>query len=103
MTPSETRNTNINKRSWQLLPGLLILSLLAIPVPGNAVEIEAPKIALDGVPFEIVVSGVPAGAEVTLRVGADSIPAVADESGAATFTDLALPGGPPAAIARPAA
>ena len=98
MPPSETRNTNINKRSWQLLPGLIFLSLMAIPVAGNTVEIEAPKIALDSVPFEIVVSGVPAGADVTLRVGAESIRAVADESGAATFTDLAVPGGQPATI-----
>ena len=103
MPPSGTRNTNINKRSWQLLPGLLILSLMAIPMDGNAVEIEAPKIALDGVTFEVVVSGVPAGADVTLQVGADSMRAVADESGAATFTDLVLPGGPPAAITAAAA
>jgi Na+/H+ antiporter NhaC len=103
MPPSGTRNTNINKRSWQLLPGLLLLSLMAIPMDGNAVEIEAPKIALDGVPFEVVVSGVPAGADVTLQVGADSMRAVADESGAARFTELALPGGPPAAITAAAA
>ena len=103
MPPSETRNTNINKRSWQLLPGLLLLSLLAIPAAGNAVEIEAPKIALDDVPFEIAVTGAPAGADVTLRVGTESMLAVADETGAATFTGVAVPGGQPASIMAAAA
>ena len=98
MPPSETRNTNINKRSWQLLPGLLLLGLMATPVAGHAIEIEAPKIALDGVPFEIVVNGAPAGANVTLSAASGSLRAIADESGSAAFAQLALPAGAPATL-----
>ncbi len=88
MPPSGTRNTNINKRSWQLLPGLILLSLVAIPVAGQAIEIDAPKVALDSIPFEVAVSDVPAGGEVSLRLGGETYRAVADEAEQASFTDL---------------
>ncbi len=93
MPPSGTRNTNINKRSWQLLPGLILLSLMAIPVAGQAIEIDAPKVALDGIPFEVTVGDVPAGAEVSLRLGTDTFRAVADEARGASFADLTAPAG----------
>jgi Na+/H+ antiporter NhaC len=98
MPPSGSRNTNINKRSWQLLPGILFLSLVALPVAAQAIEIDAPKIALDEVPFEVSVTGVPTGAEVTLRLGNETFRAVADEDQAATFTDLTAQAGTAAEI-----
>lgn len=103
MPPSETRNTNINKRSWQLLPGLLFLSLMAIPVAGQAIEISAPKIALDGIPFEIAVSGVPAGTEVSLQFGNETFRAVANESQVANFSELTAAAGPAIDITASAA
>ena len=93
MPPSGTRNTNINKRSWQLLPGLILLSLVAIPVAGQAIEIDAPKVALDGIPFDVAVSDVPAGAEVSLRIGSQTFRTVADEAQVASFSDLTAGGG----------
>ena len=98
MPPSGSRNTNINNRSWQLLPGLVLLGLIAMPVTGQAIEIDAPKIVLDGIPFEISVSGVPAGDEVTLRLGGDAFRAVASEASVASFSDLTAAAGAAANI-----
>lgn len=98
MPPSETRNTNINKRSWQLLPGLLFLSLVAIPVAGQAIEINAPKIALADIPFEVAVRGVPAGAEVSLQIGGETFRTTADEAQVANFADLTAAAGAAAEI-----
>ena len=98
MPPSGSRNININKRSWQLLPGILFLGLVALPVTGQAIEIDAPKIALDEVPFEVAVTDVPTGAEVTLRLGTETFRAVADEAGGATFADLTARAGAAAGI-----
>jgi Na+/H+ antiporter NhaC len=98
MPPSGSRTTNINNRSWQLLPGLVLLGLIAMPVTGQAIEINAPKIVLDGIPFEISVSGVPAGDEVTLRVGSDAFRAVASEASVASFSDLTAAAGAAADI-----
>jgi Na+/H+ antiporter NhaC len=92
------RKTNINKRSWQILPGLIFLCLMALPGAGQAIEIDAPKIALDGVPFEVAVSGAPAGAEVSLRFGADTFRAVSDDAQSATFADLTAQGGGPVEV-----
>ena len=66
----------------------MLLCLTAIPTAGHAIEIDAPKIVLDGVPFEIAVNEVPTGTTVTLRVGAESFSAVADAANVASFADL---------------
>lgn len=47
---------------------------------------------LDEVPFEIVVSGAPAGAAVDVRLDGKAYSATADESGNATVTELAVNG-----------
>ncbi|MDJ0906837.1 MAG: hypothetical protein QNI96_12510, partial [Woeseiaceae bacterium] len=65
---------------------------MALPVAGQAIEIDAPKVALDNIPFEVAVSDVPAGAEVTLRLGDDTFRAVADEAQVANFADLTAAG-----------
>ena len=98
MPPSGSRNTNINNRSWQLLPGILFLSLVALPVTAQAIEIDAPKIALDEVPFEVTVTDVPDGADVTLRLGNETFRAVAGEDRVATFADLTAQAGAAAEI-----
>jgi Na+/H+ antiporter NhaC len=76
----------------------MFLCLMALPDVGRAIEIDAPKIALDGVPFEITVSGVPAGAAVSLQVGNDTFRAIAGEAQVAKFADLTIPGGRAAEI-----
>jgi Na+/H+ antiporter NhaC len=64
---------------------------MAIPALAQAIEIDTPKIALESVPFEIVISDVTAGADVTLNFGSESFSAIAGDEGSAVFADIVAP------------
>ena len=81
-------NKNINKRNWHRLVRLLVLTALAWPFATHATEIETPKIGLTSVPVEVIVSGVPAGATVTVSFAGRNYQANADDTGRAEFADL---------------
>ena len=55
-------------------------------------EAEVPAVILDEVPFEVRVSGVPAGAAVEVRLDGQRYSATADDDGAATVADLLVGG-----------
>jgi Na+/H+ antiporter NhaC len=82
---------NINKRSKQLLRRIFLLAMLAVPAAAQAIDITAPKIALETVPFDIVVSDADAGATVSLTVDGTATNGVADADGVVTFSDLVVP------------
>jgi hypothetical protein len=86
---------NINKRSKQLLRRIFLLAMLAVPAAAQAIDITAPKIALETVPFDIVVSDADAGATVSLTVDGTATNGVADADGVVTFSDLVVPDRPP--------
>ena len=65
-------------------PRLTLLALL-LPAAAAGIEIETPNPALTGVPVEIVVSGVPAGAQVELSVAGQRYRATADNAGISLF------------------
>jgi Na+/H+ antiporter NhaC len=79
---------NINKRSNKLIRRLFILGIMMVPGLAQAIDIDAPKIALESVPFDIVISGVGAGTDVEVTLGTEVYSAVADQDGAAVFADL---------------
>jgi Na+/H+ antiporter NhaC len=66
--------------------------MLASPLNAAALEAEVPGIVLDEVPFEVVVSGVPAGAVVEARLDGKRVSATADDAGSVTLTDLLVSG-----------
>jgi Na+/H+ antiporter NhaC len=82
---------NINKRSKQFLHRAFFFAVMAIPALAQAIEIDTPKIALESVPFEIVISDVTAGADVTLNFGSESFSAIAGDEGSAVFADIVAP------------
>jgi Na+/H+ antiporter NhaC len=61
---------------------------MMVPGLAQAIDIDAPKIALESVPFDIVISGVGAGTDVEVTLGTEVYSAVADQDGAAVFADL---------------
>jgi Na+/H+ antiporter NhaC len=61
---------------------------MALPVGAQAIDIDAPKIALESVPFEIVISDLVAGADVTVEFGEETRRGVANDDGVATIGDL---------------
>jgi len=61
---------------------------MALPVGAQAVDIDAPKIALESVPFEIVVGEVVAGADVVVEIGGKTHRGVASDDGVATIGGL---------------
>ena len=63
----------------------LTLLALCLPAVSTAMEIDVPDPALTGVPVEIVVSEVTAGAQVELGLGERRYRAVADEAGVSLF------------------
>ena len=66
--------------------------ILAWPFDAAAIDVDVPGIALNEVPFEIVVSGMPADAVVHAELDGKSYSATADEAGTATLTDLVASG-----------
>jgi Na+/H+ antiporter NhaC len=66
--------------------------MLASPLNAAALEAEVPGIVLDEVPFEVVVSGVPAGAVVEARLDGKRVSATADDAGSVTLPDLLVSG-----------
>jgi Na+/H+ antiporter NhaC len=91
------RNKNIKIKDLyarlRVMPGVCAsVLILALPLDVAAIEIDAPGIALDEVPFEIVVSGVPEGAAVLIELDGRSYSATADDAGAATIAGLVVSG-----------
>ena len=78
----------INKASLQFLTRIFLLGIAVLPTVAQAVDIDAPKIALESVPFEIVVGDVVAGADVVVEVGGETHRGVASDDGVATIGDL---------------
>jgi Na+/H+ antiporter NhaC len=66
--------------------------MLALPSGAAALEVEVSGMVLDQVPFEAVVSGVPAGAVVHARLDGEAYTATADDSGDAMLTGLVVSG-----------
>ena len=60
-----------------------VLVAAFLPLSAQALEIEAPEVALTGVPLEYTVAGASAGATVTLEFGDTRLEAIADADGAA--------------------
>jgi Na+/H+ antiporter NhaC len=79
---------NINKRSLQFLTRILLLGMTVLSTAAQAVDIDAPKIALEAIPFEIVVSDLVAGADVAVEIGEETRLGVANDDGVATIGDL---------------
>ena len=89
MPPSGARDKQtLIKRSLQFLTRIFLLGIMVLPAVAQAVDIDAPKIALESVPFEIVVSDVVAGADVAVEVGGETRRGVANDDGVATIGDL---------------
>jgi Na+/H+ antiporter NhaC len=65
---------------------------LACPAVAAAIEAEVPGIVLDEVPFEITVTGVPAGVQVVAEIDGKRYPGTADDTGAATLAELVVSG-----------
>jgi len=78
----------INNRSKQFLSRIFLFAFVAVPAVVQAIEIDTPKIALESIPFDIVVSDAAAGADVSITFGSEVYGAVADDDGAASFSDL---------------
>ena len=70
----------------------MLIVLAVMPAAGEALEIEAPAIALDSVSFGVVVTDVAAGTDVVLATGGSTLAAVADETGQAVFDGLSHAG-----------
>ena len=66
--------------------------MLALPLNAAALEADVPGIVLDEVPFEVVISGVPAGAVVEARLDGKRVSATADDAGSAMLPDLLVSG-----------
>ncbi|HSM31316.1 MAG TPA: Na+/H+ antiporter NhaC family protein [Woeseiaceae bacterium] len=64
--------------------------MVACPLEAVAIEAEVPAIVLDDVPFEVVISEVPAGAVVVAEVDGRRYSATADESGIAALEELVV-------------
>ena len=79
---------NINKRSYKLIRRLFILGIMMVPGLAQAIDIDAPRIALESVPFDIVISDVDAGTDVEVTLDTEVYTAVADDGGAVVFADL---------------
>ncbi|MEJ2128705.1 MAG: Na+/H+ antiporter NhaC family protein [Woeseiaceae bacterium] len=90
MPPSRDREKRINNNNKQLPGRLLALAILAMPSLANAIDIDAPRIALESVPFEIVVSDAPAGENVSVTIDGVSYGALADDEGSASFDGLSV-------------
>jgi Na+/H+ antiporter NhaC len=69
-----------------------VLALLAWASGAAAIEADVPGVVLDEVPFEVVVTGVPAGAGVIAELGGKRYSATADDSGKATLVALVVSG-----------
>jgi Na+/H+ antiporter NhaC len=94
---SSGRNKHIKIKSLyarpRVIPSFCVSALmLAWPLGAAALEAEVPGIVLDEVPFEAVISGVPAGAAVDARLDGKQYSATADGSGTATLADLVVSG-----------
>jgi Na+/H+ antiporter NhaC len=85
-------DNNINKRGNQLFRRILLMAMVVFPTTGLALNIDAPKIALDSVPFDIAVTGAEVNGEVVLDVDGTELRNTADDAGRVTFSDVAHQG-----------
>lgn len=81
---------NINKRSQHLVICLLLCAATALPGVAQAIAIEAPKVGLVSVPFEIAVSDLEAGVVVELDFAGTNDRGVADHDGKVLFDELSV-------------
>ena len=91
------RNKNIKIKDlyarFRVVPVLCAgFAALACPAAAAAIEAEVPGIVLDEVPFEITVTGVPAGAPIVAEVDGQRYPGTADDAGTATLAELVVSG-----------
>jgi Na+/H+ antiporter NhaC len=98
------RNKNIKIKDlyarFRVIPGLFAGLFFFAYAPGAAaIEAEVPGIVLDEVPFEIVVSGVPAGASVRVDIEGRQYSATADDAGTAALAELVVSGSGRAVLA----
>ena len=78
---------------FRIIRGLCVgFGLFACAPGAAAIEADVPGIVLDDVPFEIVISGAPAGDSVEARLDGKRVVATADDSGTATLADLVVSG-----------
>jgi Na+/H+ antiporter NhaC len=94
ITSGRNKNIRINDlyARFRVVPSLCASLALAWPFGAAAIEAEVPAMVLDEVPFEVVVTGVPADAAVVAQLDGKRYLATADESGAATLVDLVVSG-----------
>ena len=69
-----------------------VLALLGWASGAAAIEADLPGVVLDEVPFEVVVTGVPAGDDVVAELDGRRYSATADDSGKATLVELVASG-----------
>ena len=89
------RNNDINNRKLVFrnpIRSVLAASLIAalLPLSALALEIEAPDVALTGVPLDYAVTGASPGANVMLEAGEERLDATADAGGNARFDNVIL-------------
>jgi Na+/H+ antiporter NhaC len=68
------------------------LVLLAWAPVATAIEVEVPSVVLDEVPFEVVVTGAPAGADVFAELDGKRYAATSDDTGTAMLAGLSVSG-----------
>ncbi len=97
--PAVTSGRNKNIKIKDLYARLRVVPMLcagfaalACPAVAAAIEAEVPGIVLDEVPFEITVTGVPAGVQVVAEIDGKRYPGTADDTGAATLAELVVSG-----------
>ena len=78
----------LDRRSRIRLPLVFVALFLSLPVA--ALEIATPAVGLTGVGLDYAVSSAEGGAEVTLEAGGNTLTAVADGDGVASFAGVAI-------------
>ena len=91
------RNKNIKikdlyARLRLVVSSCAVLALLGWASGAAAIEADLPGVVLDEVPFDVVVTGVPAGDEVVAELDGRRYSATADDSGKATLVELVASG-----------
>ncbi len=102
ITSGRNKNIKINDlyaRCRAVACAVCGLVLLASAPGAAAIEAEVPGVVLDKVPFEVVVTGVAAGATVDAELDGDRYSATADEAGSALLAGLVVSGSGRAALA----
>ena len=89
------RNKNINtrklvNRNRPVISAAASLLVAVFSFSANAIEIETPAVALTGVEMSYAVTDVSPGDAVSISVDGNSYEAVADDSGRAAFSEVAI-------------